>query len=62
LVQLGDHDRALDLLGRWSVRVGSDMHDWLRQDIDLDPLRDDECFKTLLAGLPCESTPLPANI
>jgi len=47
-VQLGDKDRAFDLLGRWVGRVGADMHDWMRQDVDLDPLRDDPRFDALL--------------
>jgi adenylate cyclase len=47
-VQLGDKDRAFDLLDRWVGRVGADMHDWMRQDVDLDPLRDDPRFAKLL--------------
>ena len=47
-VQLGDKERAIDLLGRWVGRVGADMHEWMRQDVDLDPLRDDPRFNALL--------------
>jgi adenylate cyclase len=50
-VMLGDKDRGIDLLSRWVGRVGADMHDWMRQDVDFESIRDDPRFRQLLAGL-----------
>jgi len=50
-VLLGDKDRGIDLLSRWVGRVGADMHDWMRQDVDFESIRDDARFQKLLAGI-----------
>ncbi len=46
--QLGEHDKALDLLQRWASHVGPENKDWLRQDPDLDPLRDHARYKKII--------------
>ena len=46
--QLGDHDRALDLLQRWASHVGSENKDWMLHDPDLDPLRDHPRYAKIL--------------
>ena len=46
--QLGDSDRALDLLQRWASHVGSENKDWMLHDPDLDPLRDHPRYAKIL--------------
>ena len=46
--QLGEHDRALDLLEVWSGYVGRENKDWLEHDPDIDPLRGHPRYKKLL--------------
>ena len=46
--QLGDLDRAIDTLETWSLNRGMEMELWLDTDSDLDPLREDSRFITLL--------------
>ena len=50
-VLLGDSDRGIDLLSRWVGRVGADMHDWMRQDIDFESVQGDPRFQQLLAQI-----------
>ncbi len=59
-VQMGSYDRAIGLLERWVGRVGADMHDWMRQDVDLNPLRGDDRFKALMDTLSEQGAPSPA--
>ena len=46
--QLGEIDRAFDALDKWSQNRGMEMELWLDTDADLDPLRDDLRFVTML--------------
>jgi len=46
--QLGEHDKALDLLQRWASYVGPENKDWMQQDPDLDPLRDHPRYAKIL--------------
>ena len=46
--QLGDYDKALDLLQKWASHVGPENKDWMQQDADLDPLRDHPRYQKLL--------------
>jgi adenylate cyclase len=46
--QLGEHDRALDLLEVWSGYVGRENKDWLEHDPDIDPLRGHPRYTKLL--------------
>jgi len=46
--QLGEVDRAFDALQKWSLRRGLEMELWLDTDADLDPLRKDARFITLV--------------
>jgi hypothetical protein len=47
---MGDKDRAITLVDE-AVRKGSGYRAWLEQDGDLDPLRDDPRFQSILARL-----------
>ena len=38
--QLGDSERALDLLEQWAKHMGLENKNWMQQDPDLDSLRD----------------------
>jgi adenylate cyclase len=49
-VRLGDHERALDLLER-AVSLGWSRAEWLRQDPDVAPVREQPRFKALVARL-----------
>lgn len=46
--QLGEHDKALDLLQRWASHVGPENKDWMQQDPDLDPLRGHQRYAKIL--------------
>jgi adenylate cyclase len=46
--QLGESDRAFELLNRWFPRAGVEKKMWLAEDNDFDPIRDDPRFHTLL--------------
>lgn len=46
--QLGETERALDLLENWSRHMGTDSAVWFRRDPDLDPIRDHPRFQALL--------------
>ena len=46
--QLGEHNRALDLLEVWSGYVGRENKDWLEHDPDIDPLRGHPRYQKLL--------------
>ena len=46
--QLGEVDRAFDALQKWSANRGMEMELWLDTDADLDPLREDPRFMTLV--------------
>ena len=46
--QLGDSDRALDALERWSQSSAWETENWLQTDSDFDPIRDDPRFVALL--------------
>ena len=47
--QLGDIERAFDLLERWIPHAGLEKKFWLKIDGDFDPMRDDPRFQRLLA-------------
>jgi adenylate cyclase len=46
--QIGEHDKALDLLQRWASHVGPENKDWMQQDPDLDPLREHPRYKKIV--------------
>jgi len=46
--QIGDSDRAFELLERWSQHAGREKREWLPHDADLNPIRDDPRYKHLL--------------
>ena len=46
--QLGEPERAIDLLESWLPRVSPAMKLWFRNDADLDPLRDHSRYKKLI--------------
>ena len=50
LTGLGQLDEAIDCLER-TVKVGAAYRDWMMNDSDLDPLREDERFQALVASL-----------
>ena len=58
-VQLGEHDRAFDLLEKWIQHVGVESAKWFMHDPDIDPLRDDSRYPRLVALLDAR-TPSPA--
>ncbi len=45
---IGETDKALDLLEPWGERVNTVTRRWLKNDTDLDPLRDHPRFKRLI--------------
>ncbi len=47
---LGRIEEAIDCLER-TVKVGAAYKDWMMNDTDLDPLREEERFKALVASL-----------
>jgi adenylate cyclase len=47
--QLGEPDRAFDALKRWLPVSGVEKRQWLMQDCDFDPLRNDPRFDEILA-------------
>ena len=46
--QLGDKERALDLLQKWASHMGGENKDWMQHDPDLDPLRDHSRYKKIV--------------
>jgi adenylate cyclase len=46
--QLGEKERAIELLQRWAPNAGLEKRLWLRNDADVEPLRDDPRFKQIL--------------
>ncbi len=46
--QLGEIERAIDMLERWLPEVGLDMKLWFRNDSDLDPIREHQRYARLL--------------
>ncbi|HMI40933.1 MAG TPA: tetratricopeptide repeat protein [Sphingomicrobium sp.] len=49
--QLGETERAYELLEKWASHAGLEKTQWLKQDPDFDPLRGEERFQRLLAQL-----------
>ena len=54
--QLGDVDRALDLLEKWADHVGRESVDWLNNDPDIKPLHDHPRFVKLLERIDSKLT------
>ena len=50
-VQLGERERAYDLLERWIQHVGVESAKWFMHDPDIDPLRGDPRYDRLVAML-----------
>ena len=50
-VQIGDFERAFDLLEQWIQNVGVESAQWFMHDPDLDPLRDHARYPALLKKL-----------
>jgi adenylate cyclase len=48
LVQLGDFERALDLLEIWAKQRGSEGKRWMLIDPDIDPIRDHPRYKAIV--------------
>jgi adenylate cyclase len=46
--QLGENERALDLLQKWASHVGRENRDWMEQDPDLDSVRDNPRYRKIL--------------
>ena len=59
--QLGDAERALDLLEKWADHVGRESRDWIKNDPDIKPLHDHPRYQALIeridAKLADEPTP-----
>ena len=49
--RVGDPERAFDYLQK-SIELSSEAADYARKDADFDSIRDDERFKSLVAGQP----------
>jgi len=49
IVDLHDYEAALDMLGPRFETMGIEVLNWVKSDPDLDPIRDDPRFKTMLA-------------
>jgi len=47
-VQLGEHDRAFDLLARCVANAGRTAIEWMESDPDLNPIRDDPRYRKIL--------------
>ena len=50
-VQIGDFDRAFDLLEQWIKHVGVESAKWFMHDPDIDPLRTEPRYAGLIAML-----------
>jgi adenylate cyclase len=50
--QLGEQDRAIELLEAWLPKVGPDQRRWMAKDPDLDPIRSHPRFKALTSQFP----------
>jgi adenylate cyclase len=48
--QLGEKERAIELLQRWAPNAGIEKKLWLRNDADFEPLRGDPRFQQILKG------------
>ena len=46
--QLGEADKALDLLEQWASHVGRENKDWMQEDPDLESLRDLPRYKKIV--------------
>jgi adenylate cyclase len=53
LVQLNELDGALDLLERYTPKMAPERIDWIKRDVDLEPLRHEPRFQALIAQ--CEA-------
>jgi adenylate cyclase len=49
--QLGESERAYELLEKWAVHAGLEKTQWLKADPDFDPLRGEARFQKLLERL-----------
>jgi adenylate cyclase len=49
--QLGEPERAFELLEDWVERVGPDLKSWFEHDADLEPLRDHPRYRKLLVSI-----------
>ena len=45
--QMGEIDRAIEIIEIWGENAGSDHIVWFMHDADLDPLREDPRFKAI---------------
>jgi adenylate cyclase len=50
VVELGDFDTALELLGPVCERMGQERLAWIESDPDFDAIRDDPRFKMMIAA------------
>ena len=50
IVDLHDYEAALDMLGPRFETMGIEVLNWVKSDPDLDRIRDDPRFKTMLAA------------
>ena len=58
--QMGEAEKAVELLERWCQEAGNEWTGWVAHDTDLDPIRDDPRFKDLMARVGKAPTELPA--
>jgi adenylate cyclase len=58
--QLGETDRALELLEKWSGFVGVETSIWIKHDSDLDALRDHPAFKKIVERIDAGIAGAPA--
>ena len=58
--QMGEPERAVELLERWCLEAGNEWTGWVEHDTDLDPIRDDPRFKDLMARVGRAPTEEPA--
>ena len=57
-VQIGELDRAFDVLELWIDNAGWDQKAWLKVDGDLDPIRDHPRYADLLSRIDAIRPPL----
>ena len=53
--QIGEPDRALDYLERWAKVAAPETREWLKQDPDMNPLRDEQRYKELVRLIDSEA-------